>query len=142
MRRRVIIVAALALVILFGVIAARVAFEEWRTIATTSVTVRFEVTTEYRIGFALGTGDIAFGKVNPGGGGSRKATLAAAEPAIAVIRLPSDLAEMIRVDQNLVRLDPGTPVDVTFDLAVPEDARPGNYTGEITVTYLRRLPWE
>ena len=63
MRRRVIIVAALALVILFGVIAARVAFEEWRTIATTSVTVRFEVTTEYRIGFALGTGDIAFGRM-------------------------------------------------------------------------------
>lgn len=132
----------LAFVVLFGSYAARVAYEDWRILGATTATVHYTVTSENRIGFKLNTNDIAFGKIVPGGGGTRTITLTAAEPVIAALRLSPDLNRVIIIEPNPVLLDPGAPVNVTLDLSVPVGTALGNYTGELTITYLRRLPWE
>ena len=141
-QRVLIIIAFAALLLLFGSYAARVAYEEWRVLGSTSVDVRYQVVVDPHIGFALGTGEITFGKVNQGGGGSRKATMLAEEPAFAVFTLSPQIASDITVTPNPLVLDAGMPANVTFDLSIPWDAAPGNRTGTVYITYYRRLPWE
>ncbi len=140
-RQRRILLALLAIVLLVGVgsFVGRIAYERWRVVEVDTIPYQYKVIATPNIGFALGTGDLAFGKVTFGGGGSRTVRFSAQQPVTAVF-VSDD--PYISARPPKVALVPGEEVAVSFNLDVPLDAQVGNFTGVITVLYLRPLPWE
>ncbi len=138
-RRLLLTLILCVLLITFGSILARVGYEHWRTFGIDEIPYQYRVVPTSNVGFALGTGDLAFGKVTFGGGGTRTVRFASSRPLIAVF----DVDDVrIAATPNPARLTPDAPMIVSFNLEVPLTADVGNYTGIIRVTYLRPLPWE
>lgn len=140
-RQRRILLALIAIALLIGVgsLVGRIAYERWRVVEVDTIPYQYKVVATPNIGFALGTGDLAFGKVTFGGGGSRTVRFSTERPVTAVF-ISDD--PYITARPSKVALTPGEERVVSFNLDVPLDAQIGNFTGVITVTYLRPLPWE
>lgn len=138
-RRVLLVLLAIVLIVGVGSLVGRIAYERWRVVEVDAIPYQYKVIPTPNIGFALGTGDLAFGKVTFGGGGSRTVRFTADRPVIAVFTSDDPY---ITARPPKVALAPGEETPVSFNLDVPLDAQVGNFTGTITVTYLRPLPWD
>lgn len=103
--------------------------------------IEFSVVDGNHVGFNLNTSALIFGRVPRGGGSEKRTTLVSQIPTVAKIRIdPVELSNMIIPSSNNVYVnESGT--QVTFVLDVPLNATVGNYTGMVTIVYLRKMPW-
>ncbi len=134
----------LAVAIVCMVIAAvgPSAYTNWRMLGDTTLKVGVEVVEPGRIGFSLGSDDLWFGKVPRGGGASRSASIDSPVRASATLTASGEIAPWMAIIPATLTLEAGHARNVTFDINIPEDMEPRNYTGDIHITYRRLLPWE
>ena len=90
------------------------------------------------IGINAGTDAIHFGGVNPGGSGYRFMNITAAHDGRLVIAFKGDGASYLYADPNNVRVSRGQPLRVQLSIAVPDDARLGNYSGVAKFYFYKR----
>ncbi|MDD9952897.1 MAG: hypothetical protein OXR66_01010 [Candidatus Woesearchaeota archaeon] len=128
----ILLVFALAL----GVLAAKLLFTHWYVLDQYEIPVQFKVVAGPHIGFDVNNSLLIFGKIPQGGSGSRSATLAASVRATAVIQ--SDVP-WLEPSVDKVALLPHQEENIGFTVRVPGNATPGNYTGSVRITYVRRL---
>ncbi len=136
----VLLAIAVACVILAAV--GPTAYANWRVLGETTLKVGVEVVEPGRIGFSLGSDDLWFGKVPRGGGASRSASVDSPVRASAIITASGEMAPWMTITPSTFTLEAGRARNVVFDINIPENMEPRNYTGDVHITYRRLLPWE
>ena len=136
--RRDLLILLVVLASVLGTTIAYVTYMRWHVLDVRTTAVEFQVTAGQNIGFNAGTDKIYFGTVTRGGGGKREIVLLSKVPAAAYIVPGPELNGWVLLSENPVLLEPDVLTKVGVVLAVPPDATPGNYTGTITTTYVRR----
>lgn len=83
------------------------------------------------VGMNTDTDHLNFGKASPGGMIKRSMVVSYSQPAKVTILLDGDFSSWIAVSQNNFNLLPEEKQEVSFEVVIPEDAFPGNYSGGV-----------
>jgi hypothetical protein len=137
-----ILIIIVSLGVMFG--TAGYSFYKWNENSkyqSRIISINYVNTSVQIVPFGAGmNGDIdslKFGKSMPGSGGERYLILNSTQEAMVEIQIFGDMSKFLTVDKNDFIMKPKTRDQVTFYLEIPEDTKPGNYTGTIQVVFLK-----
>jgi len=140
MNRR-FLVGVLVLVAILGAASAHLTYTNWYVIDTFETEIFFRVTDQNEVGFSADTDRLHFGRILHGGSAGRDVILSSKVDAYVYFGVDPELEEWFIANPNPAYLGAGETLHKELFMSIPEDTLPGNYSGVLTTTYVRKLPW-
>ncbi len=137
-RTKLILLSTLLLVILVSIFAAKFIFEKPRSITDYVMEIHV-VTSQNEIGVDSGP-KLNFGWISLGSSAMRFIDLGnPGQNARVKLIASGDFAKWISVSENNFVIKTGEKKEITLTAVVPSDAKPGNYTANLSIEFFNNI---